>query len=74
MFLYSFASRYITSPISGVKIPDMDKRLILAVSKEEAVVHSIVLNRPAVLICEWEAEKKKQWFDRVMKSINGRAN
>lgn len=74
MFLYSFASRYVTSPISGVKIPDMDKRLILAVNKEEALVHSIMLNRPAVVICEWEASKKKQWFDRVIKSINDRSN
>lgn len=74
MFLYSFASRYIVSPISGVRIPEMDRRIILAVNKEEALVHSVILNRPAVVICEWEEEKKKKWFAQVMRSINGRAN
>lgn len=74
MQIYSFASRYIVSPISGVKIPDIDKRQILAVSKEEAFVHSVMLNRPAVLICEWEEARKKEWFEKVIKSINERSN
>lgn len=74
MQLYSFAYRYIKSPISGIKIPDMDKRLILAVNKEEAFVHSVVLNRPAVVICEWEEGRKKEWFEKIVKAINGRAN
>lgn len=74
MQLYSFASKYIASPISGVKIPDFDKRIIMAVNEKEAHLHTVVLSKPAKVISEWDARKKEAWFARVVKGINARSN